>query len=1335
MKYPKFRLFDFEVLNKINEVSSNYNFLIKMFAMDSKGKTYCIFVKNFNPFFYVKVPDNWIKGKDDVAFKLWLGRALGHSALNNAADEHDFVQRRDAQFAAEAHDYFNNGIISCNIVKRKDLYGFDNGKEYNFLKIEFDNTTIFNEVKKLWYTDVKNFRKRTLLKKGLLYGGSETEIYLKIYEAVLPPLLRYFHIMDISPSGWATFHHHVKKTPSKKKETHCDYEYITTYENIKPLVNKEDAVPMKIMSFDIEASSSHGDFPVARKTYKKMLGEIIQYWTQHKKEIRKMASFEQKTLFTELIYTAFGYIPKSCGKSYDGISKVYVKKNEKILKDKLSWKISRITNEESIGTLVYTRPPPENDRKRRWERLKWERMDEEEKANYRDRNIYIPKCIKKKNVLEFLNMKYDAGKKLEILDKAFEYDKNKIEKVVSILLPRLEGDKCTFIGSTFLKLGDKESYYNNMIVLGKCADTPEVPNSEIISCEKERDLLLEWAKLIKKEDPDIIIGYNIFGFDWKFMIDRAKELKCEYEFLKLNRNKKDKCEIVESSTTVASGSYELIYPKIAGRLQIDLYNYFRKSENLPSYKLDYVSSYFIGDIVTKYEVKKDITIIKSKNLMGLKNGHYICFEILGHSSDKYNNGKKFKINNLDIDRGTFEINYKLEIDKKTKFRWCLGKDDVTPQDIFRLSNEGPMSKAIVAKYCFQDCNLVHDLFIKNDIFTAMVEQAKICSVPIDFISRRGQGIKLLSFIAKKCAHRNTVMPVVRKDKSNEGYEGAICLEPKAGLYVDDPVAVVDYAALYPSSMISENLSHDSKVWTKEYDLEGNLIKVTGEHNGKCFIYDNLPGFKYVNVAYDTYKYVKKTPKSAAVKIISGKKICRFAQFPNNEKAIMPSVLQELLVSRKSTRKLIKYKTVTTKTGKKYSGILTNENNIYVVVNDKEKFKIQKSDIDNVEDTYNNFMKNVFDKRQLSYKIVANSLYGQCGGKTSSFYDKDIAASTTAVGRKLLLYGKRVIEECYNDTIVETSYGVVRVNSEYIYGDTDSIFFKFNLKEEDGKKIIGEKALKITIELAIKVGKLASKFLKEPHDLEYEKTFMPLLLLSKKRYVGKLYEYDINKCKMKSMGIVLKRRDNAACVKDCYGQVVDILMSGKSADSAASSVINYINNMVNEKIKLEKLIITKSLNGFYKNPDSIAHKVLADRMAKRDPGNKPAVGSRIPYIYIQTKKSIKLQGDRIEHPSYIKTKKLKPDYAFYISNQIMKPVTQIFSLILNNLTKFKNTNMKLNYNRKLIILKNKYKNDKLKLKKKIIDLKDSMVKDIIFSDALRHSLNKKNKQYTIQDFFC
>ena len=47
----------------------------------------------------------------------------------------------------------------------------------------------------------------------------------------------------------------------------------------------EDGIPMKVMSFDIEASSSRGDFPVAKKTYRKLMGEIIQYWTVNKKNI------------------------------------------------------------------------------------------------------------------------------------------------------------------------------------------------------------------------------------------------------------------------------------------------------------------------------------------------------------------------------------------------------------------------------------------------------------------------------------------------------------------------------------------------------------------------------------------------------------------------------------------------------------------------------------------------------------------------------------------------------------------------------------------------------------------------------------------------------------------------------------------------------------------------------------------------------------------------------------------------------------------------------------------------------------------------------------------
>jgi DNA polymerase elongation subunit (family B) len=310
---------------------------------------------------------------------------------------------------------------------------------------------------------------------------------------------------------------------------------------------------------------------------------------------------------------------------------------------------------------------------------------------------------------------------------------------------------------------------------------------------------------------------------------------------------------------------------------------------------------------------------------------------------------------------------------------------------------------------------------------------------------------------------------------------------------------------------------------------------------------------------------------------------------------MPSILEELLAARKATRKQIPLQT-------------------------------------------DDFMKNVLDKRQLSIKITANSLYGQTGAKTSTFFEKDCAASTTAVGRKLLTYGQRVIEEAYKDRVVDTKdYGQVKTDAEYVYGDTDSVFFKFNLKELDGTPIIGQKALEITIELAQEAGELASKFLKRPHDLEYEKTFLPFCLLSKKRYVGMLYETDPHKCYRKSMGIVLKRRDNAPVVKDVYGGIIDILMKDKDIEKAAEFLKTSLEGLISGDVSMDKLVITKSLRSGYKNPKQIAHKVLADRIGRRDPGNKPSVGDRV---------------------------------AFVITNQIMKPVQQVFALVLEQLAAFR-----------------------------------------------------------------
>jgi DNA polymerase elongation subunit (family B) len=1242
----KLKLLDFKVYDKDSEEESEEDnnsdeeykkhkiFTIQLFGINEKRETYSVFVENFKPYFYVKIPNMWDEN-ERRKFEQYINTRLGNVQIKKSI-----------------------------LTRFKKLYGFDGGKKHNFIKLIFDNQMTFNRVKSFW------FRDGTLISGGIKFNKS----FVELYEAQIPPLLRFFHENEISPSGWISID--TEKSillESRDKTTSCDYEITSDYENIVS-TTEDRHVPYKICSFDIEASSSHGDFPLPVKSYKKLTNEILEF------SQRSVLTNEN---FIYIIKLAFGY---EKNQSYN-ISKVYIKTS--IDEEKLLNKTRKILeinlHDVSIGTQCRSMTIEQLISKHNGDY----ESDEEYNSFTRFNNVDLKKIV---NIIDLLQNN-------EIVR---EIKAEKLNYVLTTYLPEIKGDIVTFIGSTFMNYGDDTIYKNHCLALNDCCDLPNVANSEVVCCKTEKELLIKWAQLIKEEDPDIIIGYNIFGFDYEFMFRRACEIGCVVDFLKTSRNNGEICglkdkdsnyRIQQTNIVLASGQHDLSYINMPGRIQIDLYNYFRRDFNLESYKLDSVAGYFIGDSI-KSTIKQDTeTKIFSKNLSGLTKNSFIHIEEVGHTNEYLNNGAKYEIVDIDIEHGEFTINISLELSGYKSLRWCLAKDDVTPQDIFRLTNGTKNDRGIVAKYCIQDCNLVHSLLKKIDVITGFVEMAKLCSVPISFLVLRGQGIKLTSFISKKCKEKGTLMPVLRNSHgSDDGYEGAIVLEPKCNLYLESPVACVDYSSLYPSSMISENLCHSSKVWTKEYDLTGELIKKTGDMDkDKNFIYDNLPDYTYVDIEYDTYSYVRKSPKAAAQKIKCGSKICRFAE-SKKSKAILPAVLQELLSSRKSTKKQ-----------------MANESDP--------------------------FMKNILDKRQLSIKLTANSLYGQCGAKTSAFYEKDVAACTTATGRTLLIYAKDVIEGVYGDNICDTkNFGRVKTNAEYIYGDTDSVFFTFNLKHIDtNEPILGKDALEITIELAQQAGELATKFLKHPHDLEYEKTFLPFCLLSKKRYVGMLYEHDVNKCKSKSMGIVLKRRDNAPIVKDIYGGVIDILMKDKNIEKSLNFLDKYLMDIFEGKCAFEKFVISKSLRSGYKNPTQIAHKVLADRMGERDTGNKPAPGDRIQFAYIITPKKEKLQGNRIEHPTYIKEKNLKLDVEHYITNQIMKPIIQIYSLIIFDLPTLK----KKQAIKRMIHREIEQHRSKLgyeAFKKKEEQIKNKYVQQFLFDKYIKMSENKKNNVKEISSYF-
>jgi DNA polymerase elongation subunit (family B) len=232
----------------------------------------------------------------------------------------------------------------------------------------------------------------------------------------------------------------------------------------------------------------------------------------------------------------------------------------------------------------------------------------------------------------------------------------------------------------------------------------------------------------------------------------------------------------------------------------------------------------------------------------------------------------------------------------------------------------------------------------------------------------------------------------------------------------------------------------------------------------------------------------------------------------------------------------------------------------------------------------------------------------------------------------------------------------------------------------------------------------------------------------------LYEDKPEKPKRKSMGIVLKRRDNAPIVKDIYGGVIDILMKEQNVETAIQFLKSSLQNLVDEKVPMDKLIISKSLRSGYKNPAQIAHKVLADRMGKRDPGNKPSVGDRIPFVYIQNPDKKALQGERIEHPDYILANKIKPNYAFYITNQIMKPLQQVFALVLENIPSYKRHVPALQRSIELWNDKLLDGEDEEKIKKKITDLRNKEVKKILFDDYLIKIDNASKNNQSIMNFF-
>jgi len=833
---------------------------------------------------------------------------------------------------------------------------------------------------------------------------------------------------------------------------------------------------------------------------------------------------------------------------------------------------------------------------------------EDGKALYRVYEANLPPLLRfyhDHEILPASPVTFVAGQKVKGVEKAWYVDLVNIKSKPSADTPlkiAAYDIECTSESGNFpvpekdpvIQIGITMRWSNNMMlnvarkvfVFGTVAPSGD-KTVEFKGFPTEADMIEAFQEYVQEENPDVICGYNTYGFDDKFLATRAK-----VNGMKLNLARGSIWgDILQKKTfELASGKYEVEYLKTPGRLTIDLLLNMRREHTLDSYKLDNVASVFLRDKVLKFEG----TTVHTKTTRGLNVGNYVRFDLVGNTMNPYQEGRKFLVKSMTSKTFTIdetELFTDLDDAEKKTLEWSFTKDDLHHLELFAKHKGSAVDRATIAKYCIQDCDLVLTLMAKLDTFVNARGMADVCFVPLQFLFLRGQGIKIFSRVAYEASKRNQVMLTQEAlEGDGIGYEGAIVISPKIGMYLETPIAVLDFNSLYPSSMIGENLSPDTFLYRKTYSKTGKLVSYEGMPADQV---KSLEGYHEISYDEDGCKCV-----------------CAYMQ-PEKDKplsfGLIPMALQIMLKKRKEARK-----------------------------------KMEDPGLDDAQ-------KSVYNGLQLAYKVVANSIYGQLGSRTSPIRKMCVAACTTAVGRRSLLFAKTTVEAD---------------GAEVVYGDTDSIFVKFPGKDLSGAIKAGQDAAaKIT------AGCPHSAFV-----IGYEKTFYPFILFCRKRYVGMKYEEDPSptKCKRASMGIVLKRRDNAPIVKDVYGGALDIILEHKDVKRAAEFVKTMLVKVLKSELPIEKFAITKQLRDDYKamaedykgSATIPAHRILADRMTTRDPGNAPSVGERLQYVYIQTDK--KLQADKIETIEFMQKNKLKLDSQFYITNQIQNPVAQLFALCIDRL---------------------------------------------------------------------
>ena len=311
-----------------------------------------------------------------------------------------------------------------------------------------------------------------------------------------------------------------------------------------------------------------------------------------------------------------------------------------------------------------------------------------------------------------------------------------------------------------------------------------------------------------------------------------------------------------------------------------------------------------------------------------------------------------------------------------------------------------------------------------------------------------------------------------------------------------------------------------------------------------------------------------------------------------------------------------------------------------------------------------FMKEVYNGKQLAYKISMNSVYGFTGAGKGILPCVPIASTTTSKGRSMIEETKNYVEKNFPGAYVR-------------YGDTDSVMIEFDIGDRTG-----EEAIAYSWEVGERAAEECSALFKKPNNLELEKVYCPYFLYSKKRYAAKLWtkgkDDNMHMDYIDVKGLQLVRRDNTPHVREVSKELLDVILTSSDPGPPKELAKERAIELLSGDVPNQKLILSQGLSDSYKvggksvsvtSSESVninqSHVQVVTKMRQRKPGSEPQSGDRVPYLLTKTGDPKAKAFEKSEDPKYVEENGIPVDYHYYFLNKFLNPVCDLLDPLYEN----------------------------------------------------------------------